>query len=107
MALPLEIAGLLRASVTITWDDEHVSVFPTRDAASKQGERYGRRQRMTAGTRNRGVALPASAPAIRKVLAPALTRVWVMLIAPSLAYFAGFCLLTYPLIWSFRSALSR
>jgi hypothetical protein len=60
---------------------------------------------MTVGTRNRSVALPALAPAIRRVLTPALTRAWVMLIAPTLAYFAGFCLLTYPLIWSFRSAL--
>src|SRR5689334_13458761 len=60
---------------------------------------------MTVGTRNRSVALPVLAPAIRRVLTPALTRAWVMLIAPTLAYFAGFCLLTYPLIWSFRSAL--
>ncbi len=30
MALPVEIAGLLRQNVTITWDDEHVSVYPTR-----------------------------------------------------------------------------
>ena len=30
MPLPTEIAGLLRQSVTITWDDGHVSQFPTR-----------------------------------------------------------------------------
>ena len=31
MSLPIEIAGLLRQNVTITWDDDHVSVYPSRD----------------------------------------------------------------------------
>ncbi|HEY7976398.1 MAG TPA: hypothetical protein VID72_13705, partial [Ktedonobacterales bacterium] len=59
---------------------------------------------MAAGIRaSTAPALPA--PTTRRVLAPALARVWAVLIAPTLAYFAGFCLLTYPLIWSFGSAL--
>jgi ATP-binding protein involved in chromosome partitioning len=31
MPMPLEIVGLLRSTITITWEDEHVSAFPARD----------------------------------------------------------------------------
>jgi len=30
MPMPNEIVGLLRSTITITWDDEHVSVYPAR-----------------------------------------------------------------------------
>ncbi|MEO6950591.1 MAG: DUF971 domain-containing protein [Polyangia bacterium] len=30
MPMPTEIVGLLRSSVTITWDDEHTSSYPAR-----------------------------------------------------------------------------
>jgi hypothetical protein len=59
---------------------------------------------MAAGIRaSTAPALPA--PTTRRVVVPALARVWAALLAPALAYFAGFCLLTYPLIRSFRLAL--
>ncbi len=31
MPMPLEIVGLLRSTITITWQDEHVSAFPARE----------------------------------------------------------------------------
>jgi ATP-binding protein involved in chromosome partitioning len=31
MAMPVEIVGLLRSSITITWDDDHQSVYGARD----------------------------------------------------------------------------
>jgi ATP-binding protein involved in chromosome partitioning len=31
MPMPLEIVGLLRSTITITWEDEHVSAFPARE----------------------------------------------------------------------------
>jgi ATP-binding protein involved in chromosome partitioning len=30
MPMPTEIVGLLRSTITITWEDEHVSVYPAR-----------------------------------------------------------------------------
>jgi ATP-binding protein involved in chromosome partitioning len=30
MPMPVEIVGLLRSTLTITWEDEHVSVYPAR-----------------------------------------------------------------------------
>jgi ATP-binding protein involved in chromosome partitioning len=30
MPMPLEIVGLLRSSLTVTWEDEHVTVYPAR-----------------------------------------------------------------------------
>jgi len=29
--MPLEIVGLLRSTITITWEDEHQTVYPARD----------------------------------------------------------------------------
>ena len=31
MPMPTEIVGLLRSTITITWDDDHQSVYPARD----------------------------------------------------------------------------
>ncbi len=31
MPMPVEIVGLLRSTITITWEDEHVSAYPTRE----------------------------------------------------------------------------
>ena len=31
MPMPVEIVGLLRSTITITWDDDHQSVYPARD----------------------------------------------------------------------------
>jgi ATP-binding protein involved in chromosome partitioning len=31
MPMPLEIVGLLRSTITITWEDEHQTVYPARD----------------------------------------------------------------------------
>jgi ATP-binding protein involved in chromosome partitioning len=30
MPMPIEIVGLLRSAITITWDDDHQSVYPAR-----------------------------------------------------------------------------
>lgn len=29
--MPVEIAGLLRSTITITWEDEHVTAYPARE----------------------------------------------------------------------------
>jgi ATP-binding protein involved in chromosome partitioning len=31
MPMPLEIVGLLRSTVAITWEDEHVTTYPARE----------------------------------------------------------------------------
>jgi ATP-binding protein involved in chromosome partitioning len=31
MPMPVEIVGLLRSTVTITWEDDHVTVYPARE----------------------------------------------------------------------------
>ncbi len=31
MPMPIEIVGLLRSTITITWEDEHISPYPARE----------------------------------------------------------------------------